>query len=36
MNNNYQSPEIELLAVEAEDIITTSGIDLPDIELQEI
>ena len=30
MNMNYQSPEIEMLAVESEDIISTSyGILLP-------
>ena len=30
MNKNYQSPEIEMLAVESEDIISTSyGILLP-------
>lgn len=36
MENIYQTPKIEMLTAQAEDIISTSGIDLPDIDLQEI
>ena len=38
MNQNslYESPRLEVLPFAEEDIIRTSGIDLPDIELTEI
>ena len=39
MNNRmiYESPELELVAISSEDIISTSpSIDLPDISVEEI
>lgn len=33
MKEVYETPEIEVVKFETEDIITTSGNDLPEIEL---
>ena len=36
MENKYQTPKVEIFFIETEDIISTSGIDLPDYEFQEM
>ena len=38
MNNktHYEVPSVEVVFFSAEDIISTSGIDLPDYEFQEM
>lgn len=36
MNTLYESPTLELLEMEEDIICTSGGIDLPDIEFQEL